>query len=130
MTECGGWQNEDAEIEVLVRAAGEYVRASDDLRPRVLEAARLQRRERLARGWIRAAAALVVVAAFVTAAGREEFDAHRPRPMAMALSAGFDRFLMPTAGASPRCGDGDWRMFEAFSELRRQQAQVLRAAVY
>lgn len=119
----------ESDVEGMIRAAGEYVRASDDLRPRVLEAARMQRRERRVRRWIRHAAVLVLTTAFTTAAGQQGLDGERSHPIGIVAAAGFDEFLSPTAVASPRSGDGDWRMFEAFSELRRQQAQLLRFAL-
>jgi membrane glycosyltransferase len=40
------------EIEALVRQAGNYVRASDDLRPRVLESARAVRNEYRVQRWL------------------------------------------------------------------------------
>jgi hypothetical protein len=94
-----------------------------------LEAARLQCRERRARRWIRHAAVFVVLLAFFTAAGRQGLEAERSRPLGIVVAAGFDEFFSPTAVAATRSGDGDWRMLEAFTELRRQQAQVLRFAL-
>jgi hypothetical protein len=120
--------NDTLDVEALVRAAGGYVRASDDLRPRVLEAARLQCRERRAQRWIRHVAAMIVLLGFATASGQQEWQ-DRGGPLRIVAAAGFDEFFSPTAAASKRSGDGDWRMFEAFSELRRQQAQVLRLAL-
>lgn len=129
MTDARDWYESDGDVEALIRAAGEYVRASDDLRPRVLEAARMQWRERRMRRWIRHAAVLVLTLAFSSAAGQQGLEGERPRPIGIVAAAGFDEWLSPTAVVSPRSGDGDWRMFEAFSELRRQQAQVLRLAL-
>jgi len=126
MIDSRDWYEAENDVEAVIRAAGEYVRASDDLRPRVLEAARLQWRERRVRRWIRHAAVLVLTVAFTTAAGQQGLDGERSHPIGIVAAAGFDEFLSPTAVAAPRSGDGDWRMFEAFSELRRQQAQVLK----
>jgi hypothetical protein len=128
MTEPCDWNDAANEVESLVRAAGDYVRASDDLRPRVLEAARLQHRERRVQVWIRHVAAIVIVLGFTTAVGRHELG-EGTVPLRIVAAAGFDEFFSPTAAASKRSGDGDWRMFEAFSELRRQQAQVLRLSL-
>lgn len=116
----------ERDVESMIREASEYVRASDDLRPRVLEAARTQWRERRVRRWIRHAAVLVLTVAFTTAAGQQGLDGERSHPIGIVAAAGFDEFLVPKSVATPRSGDGDWRMFEAFSELRRQQAQVFR----
>lgn len=116
------------DIEALVFAAGGYVRASEDLRPRILEAARLQRHERRAQRWLRRAAVIVLLAATVGATLRQS-ESERARPIGIVMAAGFDEFFVPTAVASARSGDGDWRMIDAFTELRRQQAQVLRLAL-
>jgi hypothetical protein len=124
------YQHEDrSDTEALIRAAGSYVRASDDLRPRVLEAARLQHRERRARRWIRQAAVLALLAAFATVVGRRELDDEKAGPFGIVAAAGFDEFFVPTASVSKRSGDGDWRMIEAFTALRQQQARVLRFAL-
>jgi hypothetical protein len=116
-------------VEAMVRAAGPYVRASDDLRPRVLEAARFQRGEQWARRCIRHVAVFTMLMAFFTAADQPGLDGRRSRPTAMLAAAGFDEFLTPATTVTPRSGDGDWRMIEAFTELRRQQAQMLRLAL-
>ena len=49
MGDIPNWHESAREVEAMLLAAGGYVRASDDLRPRVLEGARLQRRELRAR---------------------------------------------------------------------------------
>lgn len=117
-----------ADVEALIRAAGGYVRASDDLRPRILEAARLQRHERRAQRWLWRAA--VVVLLLATVGGTlEQGNARSTRPIGIVMAAGFDEFFVPTAVASVGATDGDWRMIDAFTELRRQQAQVLRLSL-
>jgi hypothetical protein len=123
------WDNCDSrDVEAIVRAAGAYVRASDDLRPRVLEAARFETRELRAQRWLRRAAVAVLLAAMVGAMLRPE-ESRRARPIGIVVAAGFDEFFVPTAVASTGSADGDWRMLDAFTELRRQQAQVLRLAL-
>jgi hypothetical protein len=129
VTEHFGWDDSLDEVESLLREAGDYVRASEDLRPRVLEAARVQRGERRAQRWIRHLAVVVLYLALITAIGRQEFDAERTRPMGILAAAGFHEFFSPAAIAATRCGDGDWRMLDAFTKLRRQQAEVLRFAL-
>jgi poly(3-hydroxybutyrate) depolymerase len=126
MIDARDWNDAQADVEALVRAAGGYVRASDDLRPRVLEAARLQSGERRARQRIRHVALVAAALAFMTAASPPGLDGRGSRPAGFVLAAGLDDVFSPAAGGSARCGDGDWRMIEAFTELRRQQAQVLR----
>jgi hypothetical protein len=118
-----------SDVEAMIRAAGSYVRASDDLRPRVLEAARLQHRERRARRWIRQAAIIVLLLAFASIVGRRELEVEKAGPFGIVATAGFDEFFAPTASVTKRSGDGDWRMLDAFTALRRQQARVLRFAL-
>jgi hypothetical protein len=129
VTESSDWNDAYDDVEAMLRAASGYVRASDDLRPRVLEAVKLQSRERRARQWIRLAAMFVLPLALVAATLRSEFDEASSRPLGIVVAAGFDEFFTPTAVAANRSGDGDWRMLDAFTELRRQQAQVLRFAM-
>lgn len=129
MTESCDLNGPCHEVESLVRAAQEYVCASDDLRPRVLEAARLNCRERRAQRWIRNVAVCIVLLAFLSIADREGSNGERHRPIGIVAAAGFDEFFSPTAVAATRSGDGDWRMLDAFTELRRQQAQLLHLAL-
>ena len=67
--------------------------------------------------------------AFFAAADQHGLDARRSRPASILASAGFDELFAPTSASSVRSGDGDWRMIDAFTELRRQQAQLLRLAL-
>src|SRR5690242_16353628 len=117
MTDSCDWNDSlsdsQSETEALIRAAGGYVRASDDLRPRVLEAARLQTGERRARQRIRRVALVAATIAFMTAASPSGLDGQSHRPAGFVLAAGFDEVFSSPAVASPR-GDGDWRMIEAF----------------
>jgi hypothetical protein len=113
----------------MIRAAGQYVRATDDLRPRVLEAARVQRGERWAQRCICRVGMFTLLLAFFTAADRHGIGFPQSHPTGALMAGGFDELISPAASAAPRSGDGDWRMIEAFTELRRQQAQVLRFAM-
>lgn len=118
-----------AVVEALVRAAGAYVHATDDLRPRVLEAARLQCGERSARRRIRHLATTLLLLAMLTLADQSNRDVrYSARPTVLA-AASFDDLFAPPMAAVPRSGDGDWRMIDAFTELRRQQAEALRFAL-
>jgi hypothetical protein len=118
------YEDVEAMIRAMIRAAGQYVRASDDLRPRVLEAARCRSCEKWARRRIRHLAVFVLLLSFFTAVDRHNLDIQRSRPSGMLASTGFNELFSATA--IPRSGDGDWRMIDAFTNLRRQQAQVLR----
>ena len=113
-------------VEAMVRAAGQYVGASDDLRPRVLEAVRLHCGEQWTRRCLRHAALVVVLLALVTAEFRKEADQQRSPFSGGMVDVGLDALISPTPAAVSRNGDGDWRLIDAFTKLRRQQAQVLR----
>jgi hypothetical protein len=113
----------------MVRAAGQHVRASDDLRPRILEAARLGCGEQWAQRCMRRVAMFVLLLACFTATGPQGFDAQSSRRRGLLVAAGFYELSSPIAAAAPRNGDGDWRMIDAFAELRRQQALLFRSAL-
>jgi len=113
----------------MVRAAGQYVGASDDLRPRVLEAVRLQCGEQWTRRCLRHAALVVVLLALVTAEFRQGWDEQRSPFNVGMVNVSFDAIISPTPAAVSRSGDGDWRLIDAFTKLRRQQAQVLRLEI-
>jgi hypothetical protein len=103
------------EIEALVRAAGHYVRPSEELRPRVLEAARRESMERSVRRRIcHAALALGLLLGAATGMGREELPA---------FSAGA---LRQAELNSTEGGAIGWSMVESFTDLRRRQANLLR----
>jgi hypothetical protein len=111
-----------SEIEAAVRAAGGYVKASDDLRPRVLENARMERREFRAQRVIRQIALCVVVLAMTTS------DWHSPPGGAIAgrhwalLAASSDGLFRPAQTSSVSGGDVAWQLVESMTELRRRQA--------
>jgi hypothetical protein len=119
------WDEPCDDVEAMVRAAGGYIRASDDLRPRVLEAARLQHGEQRVQRCSRHLAAFVLLLAVFIATDWQGLDDRRLRPTG-AMAAAIDEVLTSAPAVTDRSGDGDWRMIDAFTKLRRQQAQVLR----
>lgn len=126
MTSSHPWDNSMDDVEALVRAAGGYVGASEDLRPRVLEAARMQCAERRTQSCLRRVALFVVLLAVFTTAFQPEQVASPLSGYGQAMIANFDEWIVPAANATPRNGDADWRILDAFTKLRRQQAQLLR----
>jgi hypothetical protein len=119
----------DGEIEAMVRAAGQYVRASDDLRPRVLETARAQCGERRAQRCIRHVALFVVLAAVFTLSDGRGLDS-ASAPQRYPWHSGVANGLLLRAEANFADGDDrGWGMVEAFSELRREQAKVFRQSL-
>jgi len=108
------FDDEFSGIESLIAAAGNYVRPTEDLRPRVLEEVRTDRAERVAQERIwQLALALLFVGLLLSnlRSPASEFDGHVPA----ALSKPSDN---PT-----------WNTVEAMSELRRRQATMLRLAM-
>ncbi len=123
MTEPRDWDDAErlAEVEAMVRAAGPYVAASDDLRPRVLETARTECGEQRAQRFIRQAAVAVILTAILTLSGDRSLDS-ASAPLRLASLADMES-IFSRAEAS---GDGSWGMVDAFREVRHEQAQALR----
>ena len=123
MTESTSWDESVNDVEAMIRAAGGYVGASDDLRPRVLEAAQQQTGERSMRRRLRRVALVVVFLAVVSAEFRQRLDKRSTfdGPLgAVQLDA-----MNSMTPATARDGDGDWRMIDAFTRLKQQQARLL-----
>jgi hypothetical protein len=110
--------NSDATLESLIRAAGDYVHPTGDLRPRTLETARLRcRQQRRASG---IAVAALFLAVLIPSGNRQPH------------LAPFGRLSVSAASQSPgQVSDalgretGDWALVEIFTQLRRQQAELL-----
>ena len=111
------------ELESLIRSAGQYVRASDDLRPRVLENARSQCSERRLQRRFWQTAAAVLLCAMLTSpfANRPESATDKKS----GSSAWTSPMLAPVEAAA-RSSDPSWQMVESFTQLRLRQAQLLR----
>ncbi len=125
MTDTRDWRDPSdepwEEVEAMVRAAGQYVAASDDLRPRVLETARTECGEQRAQRIIRQAAIAVVLTAMLTLSGDRGLD-----------SVGASRQLADSQSIFSRAassGDAGWGMVDAFRELRHEQAKALRVSL-
>ena len=113
-------------LESLVRGAKDYVRASDDLRPRVLEAVRSQRQDRRALRYLRLVAIVVVALGVLAGALRQRLEVattSQPGSLAAVTSA-----LLSPAEVATQDSDVNWSMVESFTELRRRQAELLRPA--
>jgi hypothetical protein len=120
------WNEPLSDVEAMVRAASQYVQVSRDLRPRVLETARTECGERRARRRIRqVAASLVLLAVFITPSGRGlgTESAHYPTILAAVDSR---HIFSQAEDKVARGGDFSWAMVEAFTNLRREQANALR----
>lgn len=114
-----------SEVEAMVRAAGHYVCASDDLRPRVLETARIERGEQRAQRSLRHFGVFIALLGFFSTIGHDRLDqsvGFRDSVLAVISS-----HMPPSEHPVLRNGSWDWCMIEAFMELRRQQAEVFHA---
>jgi len=110
------------EVESLIRSAGDYVRASDDLRPRVLEIARLQVNERRMRRRFWQSAAVALFCVVLTSSLVQRLDS------AVGTKAQTSVWTSPMfvpVEAAALSSDPSWQMVESFSELRLRQAQLL-----
>jgi hypothetical protein len=111
-------------VEAAIFSAGGYVRASDDLRPRLLDAVRMDRRERRARGYVRWAAYGLLLVAGMAAHAYRQFDASFALRQQLAAVSSEAIFLKAIAMVRPG-GDLGWGMVESVSELRRRQADAI-----
>src|SRR5262245_14578196 len=118
MPDTSGRFESTDDLESLLISASEYVRPSDDLRPRVLEAGRLGRRQRRSQQRFWRAAFVVVLLGMLTTSVRDRAQAAAERAMGQA------GYLMSEPQTVGRPNPG-WEMVESFTELRRRQAEML-----
>jgi hypothetical protein len=112
------WQERYDEVEAMVQAAGGYVQASDDLRPRVLETARTEAGELRGRRWVRQAslaAAIVGIAVSIRATTGGD------QPRIDDADAVYEQASQKSVGA----GGFGWALVQAFCELRERQSEKL-----
>lgn len=109
-----------AELESMVRAAGGYVHPTDDLRPNTLEAVRSAGRQRRTSCRLGALAGLVLLLA---ASGFPDFLLSARLGPAFVQSSELHRRAVQY---SVEKGIGtNWALYEVFSEMRREQADLL-----
>jgi hypothetical protein len=111
-----GGQSDD--VESLVRAAGTFVRPSEDLRPRVLESARAESREQRARRHLWRLAVVVGLLGVVSTIFGSRLASSGPAANLVLEAAALTRH---TQG-----DDAGWGLVDSFTELRRRQAALLR----
>lgn len=108
-----------AEVEALIRAAGNYVQPSDDLRPRVMEAVRAERVERTVRWRICQAAVLFFVLNLLATSTLHNVEIADGASLPVQRADGSSETLSTVEEES-------WDTVESFRELRRRQAYLLR----
>jgi hypothetical protein len=126
LTDSLHWEDAMGDVEAMVRSAGHYVRASDDLRPRVLEMASVQRGEEWAQRCIRRIALVVVLLATFTTVGRHPLLNTGSVAEHTLFSAELERSLTRAALPSVGAGHPSWNAVEALTNLRERQAEALR----
>ncbi len=116
-------------IEALIGAAGNYLEVSDDLRPATIEAARAACRERWARirlSWI-ATLSLLLMLAGSSLVVRFPPPSQVQTTHPIFLSNSDELFAIADARAAQRTrSDADWRLVDAFQELRQRQLRWIR----
>lgn len=109
-------------VEALIRAAGNYVVPSDDLRPSVLEAAKSMERERVHdRRLLQIAAVMFAVSVFGFVMTERLIDWHSR--VASRLTVDVEKLEADRARVSH--GSMAWSLFETVSQLREIQAERL-----
>lgn len=110
-------------VEALLRAAGDYVEPSRDLRPRLLESVRVERRRRSHRTRVSLAAAVAIVAAVAGGAQMARLGHAVNEASARGQIA---RSLEASEAATPAGVDTSiWRLVDAFWRVRERQANAL-----
>jgi hypothetical protein len=112
-------------VEAMIRAAGKYVRPSDDLRPNTLEAARHARGKRRWNKQIAALAAAVVLLAVCNVPGRFVPTDVAAKTSKATVMREFE-LRQQSAKSAGLAFNPSWAWFEAFLELRNQQADRIR----
>jgi hypothetical protein len=113
-----------SEIEAMVRSAANYVQVSKDLRPRVLDAARLTNGEKRVRRLVRQAALIAALLTWCVTTSVNRLDMRDDlRELSLATASAYPVSNSRISGAA---GDAAWVLVDAFTELRGRQADVLR----
>jgi hypothetical protein len=114
----GGQQQEYSSIESIIRAAGDHIEPTDDLRPRTLEAARRRcRQQRIGRR----AGGLAVAALLLAMSFPARID--HSRHFESAYDVHRQVVLQATGGSA--CAS--WGLVDVFTEWRRRQAELFSA---
>ncbi|MEM8864437.1 MAG: hypothetical protein AAGF31_02690 [Planctomycetota bacterium] len=115
-----------AKIESLVRAAGDYVQPSDDLRPRLLESARGERQLRRRR-WV--ATRVCAAAAAIGLLVGPQIVSHRSAMAEASQRERIARAVVAQQQNAHRSGVDSvyWELVNAFWQVRQEQSESLRA---
>ena len=118
---------EFCDIEEMVRAAGDYLDVSDDLRPQTLERARSRSRQMTTRSWIAIVAVVVVFLTF--SAGMFRGRPSSTPPLVAGVTADSDQLYAAALQKAAQTNvDPSWSLVDAFCALRQRQANWIDAA--
>ena len=128
MTEPLRASSDFSDLEARIRAAGRYVRASDDLRPAVVEAARVDRWAHQGAVSFAAVAVAVVIATYLASGVSRKAEAHRQEQVESIEAADVWQ-LDETVRREVRMpvGGSGWAMVEILNSVRDRQAALLSA---
>jgi hypothetical protein len=113
------------DVEEMVRAAGDYMEVSEDLRPRTLEEARDRSHETSTRTWTAAMAIVIVFLAMCAGQFRDRIATKSP--LKSLVSANGTELYVAARQANV---DPSWSLVEAFRGLRQRQAGVIEDAFF
>ena len=125
-------ENDDRRIEMLesaVRAAGEYVQPTDDLRPSTLEAARESCSRRRWNFRLGAVAMVVIALAICDLPSRIVASRAGQAEKPSQVIRSYDLHQQASLRTAHSGFDSSWAVYEAFSELRKKQADLFDAAM-
>jgi hypothetical protein len=107
------------EVEAMILAAGQYVRPSDDLRPRVLELARSEAREQSGQRRVRRLALVGVIMSLAMSSGNSASRGRQP-------IEDVDALYRQAASKASCTGELGWGLAQAYADLRQRQSEKLR----
>lgn len=114
-----------SDLERQIRAAGNYVRPSEDLRPATLDAAKDNRWQHRWNRRMSLTAAAVILMAVIDVPGRLERIQTSPIDNAQRMNQEFrEQHQALERSVSPGM-NSVWALYEAFFDLRHKQAQII-----
>jgi len=116
-------------LESIVRAAGNYVHPTDDLRPSTLEAARKASSRRRWNFRLGAVAVVVILLAICDLPGRVAASRAGQVERLSQVIRGYDLHRQASLRVTRTGFDSSWATYEAFFELRKKQAELFDAAM-
>jgi len=126
MLDHAAMDGEFRDVEEMVRAAGDYLEVTDDLRPQTIEQARDESRKTPASSRF-AVVAVVFCLAMSADMFRGRFSSPPPL-LASIRSDGHQLYAAALQKAARANVDPSWSLVDAFRELRRRQASLIEDA--